>query len=227
MSTREVVVFGARSGTGLELVRAARAADWSVRAVIRPGADPAPLAELDCAVAEADALDGAAVERAIAATRPGRVVVSTLGSRAGGPPVDHLGNATVIDAAAGLGCERLVLVSSLGCGDSRAFASDRLLAAIGEVLAAKTRAEDHLRASGLPFVIVRPGGLIDAPASGQGALYDDPRVHGRIARPDLAAAVLDCLDDDGALGRTLSAIDRTLLAAPSDTVEYVPAGGGW
>lgn len=224
MSRPDLVVFGARTGTGLDLVRLARAAGWGVIAVIRPGADAGDLPGLGCRVAEADAVDVAKVTEALAAARPGAVVVSTLGSRAGGPPVDHLGNAAVIDAAVRAGAERMVLVTSLGCGDSRAFASERLLAAIGEVLAAKTRAEDHLRVSRLPFTIIRPGGLVADPPTGQGALYDDPRVHGRIARPDLAAVVLSCLTGQGALGRTLSAVDRTRRLDGEQVAEFVPGG---
>ncbi|EME71047.1 hypothetical protein H261_04777, partial [Paramagnetospirillum caucaseum] len=144
----------------------------------------------------------------------------TLGGRPPGRPVDHLGNVNVADTAKAFGASRMVLVTSLGCGDSRAYASERLLDAIGEVLLAKTQAEDHLRASGVPHVIVRPGGLVGDPPTGQGALYGDARVHGRITRPDLAAVLLPCLTDRLVLGRTLSAIDRTRLAAPDDTVEF-------
>jgi uncharacterized protein YbjT (DUF2867 family) len=218
---RDLVLFGGRTGTGLELARLARAAGWTVIAGVRPDSDASSLLASGCRVAEADALDTRAVMAVMAGTRPGRVVVTTLGSKGGGPPADDLGNRAVIDAAAAVpGTERLVLVTSLGCGDSRAFASARLLDAIGEVLDAKTRAENHLRTSGLPFVIVRPGGLVGDLPTGQGALYDDPRVHGRITRPDLAAALMPCLDGAAHLGRTLSAIDRARLDAPPGTVEF-------
>lgn len=221
MPERDLVIFGARGGTGLELARLARGSGWAVTAVIRPGAEPGTLPGLGCRVAEADALNPEAVAAVVAASRPGRIVVSTLGGGGpNGPDVDSLGNMAVIDAAARGGTERMILVSSLGCGDSRAYASERLLAAIGEVLMAKTQAEDRVRASGLPFTIVRPGGLISDPPTGQGALYDDPRVHGRISRPDLAAVILSCLASPNALGKTLSAIDRTRLDAPEGTVEF-------
>lgn len=219
-ASREVVVFGARSGAGLEVVRLARASGWSVTAVIRPGADPGEVADLGCTVVEVDALDVAGVNGVMAGVRPGPVVVSTLGSRGEGLPVDHLGNVAVIDAAAKAGAERMVLVTSLGCGDSRAFASERLLAAIGPVLDAKTMAEDHLRASGLAYTIIRPGGLISDPPTGGGVLYDDPRLHGRIARPDLATLVVACVTGANTVGRTLSAIDRTKRLDNFDIPEF-------
>ena len=61
------------------------------------------------------------------------------------------------------------------------------------------------------------------PPTGEGALYEDIRVHGRIARPDLAALLLSCLDGSGVLGRTLSAIDRGRLVAPDAVAEFNPA----
>lgn len=220
MIDRDLVVFGAGGGTGLELARQARALGWTVTGVIRPDADPRDLSGSGCEVAEADALDPRQVAGVFARSRPGRTVVSTLGGRPGRPPVDYLGNAAVIDAAAREKTERMVLVSSLGCGDSRAFASERLLAAIGDILLEKTRAEDRLRTSGLPFAILRPGGLIADPPTGQGALYENPRVHGRISRSDLAAIILLCLTSEKVLGRTLSVVDRTSPAAPKDIAEF-------
>jgi uncharacterized protein YbjT (DUF2867 family) len=218
--TGDLLLFGARTGTGLELARLAGAAGWRVTAMVRAGSACADLAALGCKLVEGDALDRPQVSRAFAACALPPVVVSTLGGGPAGRPSDHLGNANVADAAKAFGASRLVLVTSLGCGDSRAFASERLLAAIGEVLAAKTRAEDHLRGLGIPHVIVRPGGLVADPPTGQGALYADPRVHGRITRQDLAGALLPCLSDVRVLGKTLSAIDRTRLVAPDDTVEF-------
>lgn len=218
--TRDLLLFGARTGTGLELARLARAAGWRVTAMIRPGSAAPELAALGCETVEGDALDRSQVSRAFAACALPPVVASTLGGGAPGRPVDCDGNINVIDAAKAFGAARMILVTSLGCGDSRAHASERLLAAIGDVLLSKTRAEDHLRTAGIPHVVVRPGGLISDPPTGQGALYADARVHGRITRSDLAGALLPCLSDVRVLGRTLSAIDRTRLAAPDDTVEF-------
>ncbi len=218
--TRDLLLFGARTGTGLELARLARAAGWRVTAMIRPGAASPELTALGCTAVEGDALDRSQVSRAFAACALPPVVVSTLGGGRPDQPVDYEGNLNVIDAAKAFGASRMILVTSLGCGDSRVHASERLLAAIGDVLQAKTRAEDHLRAAAVPHVIVRPGGLVSDPPTGQGALYADTCVHGRITRPDLAGALLPCLTDARVLGRTLSAIDRTRLAAPDGTVEF-------
>jgi uncharacterized protein YbjT (DUF2867 family) len=118
---------------------------------------------------------------------------------------------------------RIVPVSSLGCGDSRRYASDKLLAAIGAVLDAKTRAEDQLHSLDLDWTIVRAGGLTDGEATGGGALYEDPRVHGRISRADLAGLILTCLAAEDTVHKVLSAVDRATLSGPPDPHELAIA----
>ena len=113
------------------------------------------------------------------------------------------------------GLGRLVLVSSLGAGESRSFASAALLARIGAMLEEKSRADAHATAAGLDLTIVRPGRLLTAAPTRRGALFEDPRVHGSIGRADIASLVLRCLDDSGAIGRTLGAVDRDTLRGPA------------
>ncbi|KAF7599017.1 MAG: epimerase [Candidatus Dactylopiibacterium carminicum] len=200
-----LILFGARKGAGLAIAQAARAAGWAVTAVVRPGADASALVAAGCEVRTADALDREAVTAAFAGLPEDVRVATTLGGQ--DISVDDQGNRNVIDATKAHGAPGLLLVSSLGAGDSREYASPRLLAAIGAVLEAKTRAEEHLRASGLAFAIVRPGGLVDAPLSGTGQLVRMQDVHGFIAREELARLVFGLLADNRLLGQTLAAID--------------------
>jgi len=218
VKTADIVIFGARTGTGLELVKIARDAERHVVGVIRPDSDPSELLALGAEVVYADALNRKQVENAIATAHSNWIGVSTLG---GPDNVDYKGNTTVIDAALKDGAGHFLLVSSLGCGDSRRFASQRLLDAIGPVLEEKTKAEDYLQASGLSYTIVRPGGLIGDAPTGQGALYESPAVHGRINRTDLALLLWRCLENPLCQGKILSAIDRTLLQAPQETQEFI------
>ncbi len=45
---------------------------------------------------------------------------------------------------------------------------------LGPVLAEKEQAENHLMASGLTHIIIRPGGLRSEPPKGEGVLTEDP-----------------------------------------------------
>jgi len=214
----DIVIFGARTGTGLELAKIAREAERNVVGMIRPDSDPSELLAWGVQVVFGDALNPKQVENAIATAHSNWVGISTLG---GPDNVDYNGNVAVIDAARKDGAQHFVLVSSLGCGNSREFASQRLLDAIGPVLAEKTKAEEYLQASGLSYTIVRPGGLINDPASGQGALYESPAVHGRINRTDLAKVLWRSLENPLCRGKILSAIDRGLLQAPEGTQAFI------
>jgi len=157
----------------------------------------------------------------VRAAEPDAIVTAIGGALPDGRFVDEVGNIAIADAAEAAGVRRLVQVSSLACGDSRPYASPRIIAAIGQILEAKTRAEDDLRGRDLDWTILRPGGLTAGAASGNGALYDDPRVHGRIGRAELARLVLTALSSPATIHRVLSAVDRVSLPAePSDIREF-------
>ena len=70
-------------------------------------------------------------------------------------------------------------------------------------IAAKTAAEDDLRARGLDWTIVRPGGLTDDPAVGRIRLAPPPVPPGTIPRADVAAVIAALLDHPGTRHRTL------------------------
>ena len=70
-------------------------------------------------------------------------------------------------------------------------------------IAAKTAAEDDLRARDLDWTIVRPGGLTDDPAAGRVRLAPPPVPPGTIPRADVAAVIAALLDHPGTRHRTL------------------------
>ena len=159
-------------------------------------------------VVVADALKADTVEFALRA-KPFVAVISTLGTSRGEQTQrpDFIGNRHVIDAAKSAGIRRVLLVTVIGAGDSIDAAplpSRRFLA---EVIELKTRAENHLRASGLDYTIIRPGGLTDGAPSGEAFLADDPATFSFIARADLAKLVADSLGDPATIGKTYSAYD--------------------
>jgi uncharacterized protein YbjT (DUF2867 family) len=71
----------------------------------------------------------------------------------------------------------------------------------------KGQAEDHLRASGLDYTIVRPGGLGDVKATGTAVLADDPQAFSYLSRADLADLTVQALGDPTAIGKTYNAYD--------------------
>lgn len=202
-----VLIFGASRGTGLLLAQRLRAGGVSVHAMLRPRSDASPLDEIGAQVVRGDALNAADVARAFEAAGEVCDVVSTLGGRQNGRYVDEEGNGHVIDRAAGGVIGRFVLVTSIGCGDMAPFRSERAVAAFGDSVDAKTRAEIRLRQALPTATIIRPGGLLSEAATGGGLLNDDPQLHGFITRADLADLIARVLRDPATEGKTFAAVD--------------------
>ena len=79
---------------------------------------------------------------------------------------------------------------------------------------AKWAGEAKLRAAGVPYTIVRPGGLTDGPA-GAAALVaaQGDKTAGRVARADVAAVAVAALTAPEAVGVTLELASDAKKAA--------------
>jgi len=75
------------------------------------------------------------------------------------------------------------------------------------VMELKTRAEDHLRASGIAYTIIRPGGLGNVKETGTAVLAEDPQAFSYISRADLATLTVAALGDARTEFKTYSAYD--------------------
>lgn len=156
-----------------------------------------------------DAVQAETVEAAFAAGEYD-AVITTIGAISATPPPDYIGNANIFDAAKAAGVNRVILVSTIGAGDSFDAAPLISRLALTKVIPLKTQAEDHLKASGLDYTVVRPGGLPPGPGTGGGLLSEDPSTMGFIVRSDLARLIVGILDDDRTIGTTLAAVDPAL-----------------
>ncbi len=200
------LIFGATRNTGLMVTQILVGRGDRVTAFVRPTSNRAELEKLGVAFAVGDAMDIDSV-RAAAAGGDYDAVLTTVGCLRCDPPVDYQGNANIIRAAGEAGIRRLVLVTTIGAGDSADalhWLSSRFLA---RTLPLKTRAEDELRESGLDYTIIRPGGLRSGHRTGNGVLSEDRSAFGYIFREDLAEVIVAALDDDRAIGKTFAAID--------------------
>lgn len=209
-----LVIFGASRGVGLELARLERARQRRVIALVRPHSGGEELAKIGAVVLRGDALSKADVVHALSCVTGEFDVASTLGGQAeDGRRADDEGNINVVDAAEASGrVGRFLLVTSIGCGEMAPFRSPRAIAAFGSAVDAKTRAEDRLKASGLEWTILRPGGLKSEPATGQGLLSQDPEIHGFIHRADVALLASRILRDAATIGQAFAAVDAQQMS---------------
>ena len=197
-----VLVFGGTRATGLEIVKLLADRGETVTVFVRETSDRSQLVPLGVAFAVGDALDAQSVKEAFGQANF-RAVISSLGSRRGDSPVDDVGTINVTDAAKAAGVDRILMVSSLGAGESRDLLPFYVKWILGAGLDRKTTAENHIRASGLDYTIIRPGGLQDAPATGTGILIEEgqPIKVKSIPRAEVARLLVKAFDDPASVGK--------------------------
>lgn len=203
-----VLIFGATRGTGRAAAEQLRARGDTVSALVREQSDAAGLEAIGVTICRGDVLDVDAVTSAYAAAQPDAALISLGGKRGEDAPRPDLdGVRVIVDAAQAAGAPRVIMVTAIGCGDSRSAVAPRVIEVLGEILALKTEAEGLLQASGLDWTILRPGGMTSDPASGTAIMTEDHGVMGVINRADLAALAIRCIDDPQTAGRIFHTVD--------------------
>lgn len=197
-SMKRIAVFGATGGTGYEVVKQALARGYAVQALARTPSK-LDLRDENLTTIQGDVLDAEVVGRVIQGTD---AVIVSLGSTSNNPEfVVSQGTSVILDAMERQSVKRLLVVSSLGVGDSKdqiPFAFRILMKTVlRKAMADKERQEALVRAGATDWTIIRPGGLTDGPATGTYTAGTDPSITaGQVARADVAAFVLDQLETE-------------------------------
>lgn len=111
--------------------------------------------------------------------------------------IDRDGAMRLIDIAAKTGVSRFVMLSSVGADDpSRGGEMEHYLQA-------KHDADEHLKASGLTYAIVRPVALTDEDGTGEMLFGDDVDPKSKAARGDVATVLANAVTSDEWAGKTL------------------------
>lgn len=203
-ATGPVAVAGASGRTGSLVVRELAAAGYQVRALVRSGPGQPGRFSDGVEVVVADVRQPDTLRPALAGAV---ALVITIGARPGDgdnspEQVYYLGVRNLASAAAAAGVQQVVLVSSAGVTRP----DHPLNRLFDNVLAWKARGEDALRASGVPFTIVRPGGLTAVDAGpGPVRLAQGDTGAGFIPRADVARLCVAALREPGARNRTFEA----------------------
>jgi uncharacterized protein YbjT (DUF2867 family) len=192
---------------------------------VRPTSDLSGLQGLDLERVTGDAIEADDVEKAFASGQF-RAVISTIGGSRGEPrrpDVDSTRN--IVDSAQRHGVTRVLLVTAVGAGDSRDVLTEHAWKFLGPVMELKSQAEDYLMNSGLDATILRPGGMASEAATGTAIKTEDHTAMGVIQRADLAALVVECLDDDSTIGKIYHTIDPEIKEAPPLQRGVAPRSG--
>mmetsp|Transcript_23018 Transcript_23018/g.20908 ORF Transcript_23018/g.20908 Transcript_23018/m.20908 type:complete len:267 (+) Transcript_23018:71-871(+) len=207
-----IFVAGGSNGVGLELIKQLSALGTPVKALVRNEAALANLNNLPGVTAIlGDALKEADVQSAMNGCI---AAVTTLGGRPSvdGQRVDYIGNSNVIEQAGILGVERIVLVTSIGCGNTAKALSPQVYRVLEDAINAKNKAERDLRLyTNLDWTIIRPGGLKSDQPTGKAVLTEDPLASGVINRGDVANLIIKVLGAASACTRKeFSAVDPSI-----------------
>lgn len=148
-----ILVAGATGVLGGAVTRKLLARGDEVRILVRPASDYRPLEALGADVAFGDLKDPASLPGALPGVE--RVVATANSAKRGGSDtveaVDLRGNRALIDAARAAGVTQFLFVSaSIADPDSPA-----------PFLAAKAHTERHLKASGMPYTILKPEAFME------------------------------------------------------------------
>lgn len=193
----KLIVFGPTGGTGRALLEQALAGGHAVTAFARNTAAVTPRPGLT--IVAGSVLDAAAVDAAVARHD---AVLSALGGRPWRrSPVCEPAIRNMTAAMTRHGVRRIVAISTLGAGETRAtvgwFTRNVIfrLVLAGEV-ADKEAMERHLAVTNLDWTVVRVGILTDGAMRGAFRACDDGSVAGmgKIARADVAGFMLAQLE---------------------------------
>lgn len=215
-----IAVFGAGGKTGAEAVKAAVDAGHSARAVVRDPSkyDAASTWPAGVDVVQGDVTSPASLGRALAGA-DATIFAASAAKGALPATVDNDGVGAWAAAAKAAGVKSAVLVSSALVDPKNGWHPIRVLLnnmRPGKMMDQKWAGEAKLRASGVPYTIVRPGGLTDG-AGGVSALIiaqGDNGSPGRVSRADVARVCVAACTSPAAAGVTLElAADGKKLAA--------------
>jgi uncharacterized protein YbjT (DUF2867 family) len=118
--------------------------------------------------------------------------------------MDKGGALKLVEAAKAKGVSRYLIVSAIGADEAPEDGSE----GFGAYMQAKFEADEAVRASGLDYTIVRPGGLTDDPGTGLVEIAEKTE-RGEVPRADVAAVFVACLERPSTIGKSFDLIAGT------------------
>lgn len=215
---REVLVLGGTGQLGAEITRRLLVQGDRVTVFTRPGSDRSRLTGLAVRYAEGDLLNEADVAAAFAGNRFQYVIVAVR--VLDGDPhfyAKFLPGLTARAKAAGV--VQLIHHGAVGAGrNAEKFPNLGWEKVPGLLDRLKDQGvgEDIVRASGVPFTIIRNTRLYPdgTPPTARAELTEDDAVIGPMTRADLAVLTLRCLGNADCLGKTFHVRDPSLPWPP-------------
>ena len=206
--TADVLVFGGTGRLGASIVRLLVGAGYPVTVFARPTSDRGRLAGLDVRYLIGDLTDTDSVVEAVNG-KLYRFVIDASARDASGDWFYDSAMRNILAAVAASRVQQFILHGSVGAGDSMKQFPNLGFERMRDVMIAKGEAEALLKASGIPYTIIRSGRVRPdgTPATCTARLSGDDKVLGTTTRPDLAAVTLLCLDNQECVNKIFHAVD--------------------
>jgi uncharacterized protein YbjT (DUF2867 family) len=192
----QILVAGATGQTGLRLVRELQARGHSPIALVRSSSDTSSLPS-DVALRHGDLTD---LKEGVCDGCDAVIFAAGSGGSTGPEmtdKVDRDGAKRLVDLASKAGVSRFVMLSSVGAENPDPKGE------LAHYLQAKHDADEHLKASGLTYAILRPVSLTNDDGTRDMRFGDDVDVKGKAARGDVAAVLAAAVDDPEWAGKAL------------------------
>ncbi len=208
-----VAVAGATGRTGSLIVKELFQKGCRVRGIVRSLARGAWIQDRGGEIVEADITSPESVEKAVDGVD---FIISALGSTKPFSPqednrVDNMGNQNLGRAAKKKGIKHIVVISSIGVGDSSSGLPFILRLLMGPVLRNKAESEAAIKSCGVSYTIIRPGALTDKEPSGNVAFGEGGKINGKISRADIARVCVDGLSNSAMKNRVLEVVDAATV----------------
>jgi uncharacterized protein YbjT (DUF2867 family) len=191
----KILIAGATGNTGLRLVSELASRGHHPVALVRESSDTGALPEStekrrgDLTDLQDDVCDGC--DAVVFAAGSGGDTDAEMTDK-----VDRDGAMRLIDIAAKAGVKRFVMLSSIGTENPPEDGE------MAHYLQAKHEADEHLKASGLAYAIVRPIALTQADGNRDIRFGEDVDPQGKAARGDVAFVLADAVESADWLGKT-------------------------
>jgi NADH dehydrogenase len=230
-----ILVVGATGLVGGMIARRLLERGDTVRVLVRPGSNFQPLADAGAQPVVGDLKDPSSLGPVCAGAET-VITTATSGSRGGADnpqTVDEEGNRHLIDTARATGVRQFIFVSALSADEDSPIPLAR----------AKAHTEAYLRASGMPYTILAPNGILEV---NLGLVVGSPlrsgkpvtligegrRRHSLVAASDIAAFAVAAVGHPLALNRRIviggpEAVSWRDVIAPYERVLSRPVPVEW
>ncbi|NWJ47770.1 MAG: SDR family oxidoreductase [Chloroflexi bacterium] len=199
-----VLVIGASGETGSRVVKALRAKNIPVRALVRTSEKGEVLQMPGVEVQVTNLTDPAALQSALEGIK---YIITATGARNFREPAETEAiEVTYINLLASAiktaGIEHIVMCTSLGTDNPERFPP------LAPVLRLKNKAEETIIGCGVPYTIVRPGGLVNEPGGTGVLIRSKLEISGRISREDVAEVMVQAILQPEARNKVVEIINQ-------------------